>query len=82
MNDSLKNILVYLLAISVIVFAWFGKIPTEAFTAFVSGAVMWALNSKKVESLNQENKELNEKISIMEAENAFIIEEKQIKDQN
>ena len=75
MNEALKIIIVFLLTISVVVFAWFGKIPTEAFTAFVSAALMWFLNNNKIEKLTKDNEELNTKITALENENAEIIEE-------
>lgn len=74
----IKYIIVLGLTITVSVFTWFGKIPSEVFTGFASAAVMWFLNSKEVDKLNKEKEELTEQVNILEAEKSEIIEEKDI----
>jgi len=55
MNELLKIIMVIVLTVTLAVFTWFGKIPSEAFTAFVSASFMWFLNSNKINKLQQDN---------------------------
>jgi hypothetical protein len=81
-NDIVKSVLIFILTLSVVVFTWTGKIDQTTFVGFVSAALMWFLNDRKIQNLTQENNTLQEKVTTLSDQKWKEITENQIEKNN